>query len=285
MKDLYFKNNRQNSFLKKLLSLSTSVATRVAPKIVTKVSYRVLTNPFSKRHPTFNEVTTTSTHQISSELGDITLYEFKGGAKHILLTHGWADNSSCFNSLIKELLDEGYSVWCFDHIGHGKSQGNISHLFGFIDGLKRVISFIEDREINLHSIIAHSMGGAAVLNLEEEFLRSRKIILISIPIMFFEGMFDKMDQIGISKKLLLNLLEDVSNTYKLKWSELAPNNHKDKLNENFLFIHDLKDRQCSFDDLDSYVREKTASLVKTEGLGHRRILSSKSVCRDVLEFI
>ncbi|MBT4763167.1 MAG: alpha/beta fold hydrolase [Bdellovibrionaceae bacterium] len=285
MKKFYFENTEPSALTKKIIKLLTKSAVTLAPRSVLKLAYHLLANPHSRREVKFDKIAPTERYKVKTTIGDVQLYHFSGGDKHILLTHGWADTSRSFRVIIQRLQLAGYSVWCFDHIGHGESDGKVSHLFGYIDGLKNVIKFIKGQGFDLFSIMSHSMGGAALLNLDHEYLNARKIIVLATPVLFFESMFARMDRVGISKRIFAELLADVSATFDQKWNELRPCNHKFKIDKNFLFIHDKEDPHCSYANLTLLLDGTEAKLLTTQGLGHRKILYDTDVYKEVLTFL
>lgn len=285
MKQVYFNEEKLPFLKRRTINLVTKVGHSVAPDYMLKLSYKYLINPFSRRSVHFDNIQPTEILNVDCKLGKISLYKFEGGEKNILLTHGWADTSQSFRFLIKDLLKRGYTVWSFDQIGHGKSEGNISHLPGFIDGLKNVLNFFEVRNLSINTIISHSMGGAPILNIENTILKDTKIIFISLPVNMFQTMFEKMESMGIAKRVLISLLNDVSDDFNVTWSKLAPHNHKQKLNENYLFIHDLNDKVSPYLDLVGFTLNSKSELFTTQELGHRKVLSSKVVMNKIGEFI
>lgn len=296
MKKIYFSESmKKNNARRGLIKLSTSLITTLSPALSNGLSYRLFMNPYGKRETPFQSVIPNESFSLKTKrMGEVQVYFFKGGSKHVLLSHGWADTSLCYKKMLIDLLNEGYSVWCFDHIGHGLSDGRVSHMFAFIDGIESVVEEIEKRGHDLVSLVGHSMGGAALLNLDSTLLANKKVVLISIPILFFEDMFKKMDRVGVSKKMVLTLLEDVSKNYESHWQKLKPLNHRDKVSDHFLFIHDRDDRFCPSADVEEFLfsseREKEGGdkdiqFFQTRGLGHRRLLKDSAVIGKVLEFI
>lgn len=284
MKKIYFGNGVSRE-VRSIVKFTSSMAYRIAPSITKRTSYHLLTNPYGSRQVTFDSLTPSEEFKVKTKLGMVNVYKFSGGEKHIVLIHGWADTVKCFMKIIMRLLQEGYTVWTFDQIGHGKSDGKRSHLFGFIDGLRAVIQEIEDRGHSIDSLVAHSMGGASVLNLDHSFLLQKRIVLIAMPAQFFENMFEKINDLGISKNILSSVLDDVSLRYNTRWRDLHPDVHKDKVGENVFFIHDTNDRFCEYSHIKHYTQDVGANLLSTTGLGHRRILRDNNVIREVLSFI
>lgn len=290
MKSIYFSNkSTANNAHKLLLSashLTTSAMVKVAPGIGKFIGLKVLCNPFSKRNYKFKTDIAPEVIDIDNIDGNIRAYHFKGGEKTVLLSHGWSDNSSAFSDLIQFLLDENYSVWTFDHIGHGESHGKTAHLFGFINGLRSVINYIEnERNIKLDSLIGHSMGAVAIMNLEKDFLNKRKTVFIATPVNFFEIMFQRIGKAGFSNYFLKNLLEKVSEQYDSDWKLLRPYNQLPKLDDNTIFIHDMKDRYAPHYDIEVARESTNFNLISTSGLGHARILRSNEIMEIIQEHL
>lgn len=283
MKALYFSSKESSGLTKKFIGFTTETLSKTAPSLFIKISYKVFMNPYSKREYDFQNIEPEE-FDIKTRQGNIKLHKIVGGEKHILLTHGWGDTSKSFESLVMHLSNQGYTVWFFDHAGHGKSQTKISNLFAFIDGLESVIAHIE-KDNNLYGLISHSMGGVAVLNLKEEFLKTKKVILISAPVMFFEEMYNTFDRIGIAPGVLTQMLEHVSEIYGKSWKTLKPMDQKYKLHEQILVIHDKKDKQCKFENMEKLIENSPVNFKPTEGLGHRRILKDQDVLNSVATFL
>jgi pimeloyl-ACP methyl ester carboxylesterase len=287
MKAIYFhsQDGGQQANSKKVIGLVAKLLATAAPGPFTSVAARFLMNPYSVRDYQFDELVPDRTYYIDTKMGPIATHFFSGGEKHILITHGWADTSKSFIPLIQNFLQQGFSVWCFDHIGHGQSFGNSSHLFGFIDGLEQVIEHIESLDLKLDSILAHSMGGAAVLNLDRHILENKKIIMISIPITFFEDMFKRIGRVGIPDQLIERLLERISLDYQKDWKSLCPKANLEKLHDNFFFVHDVKDRFCLYQDIQPIIEQSNLSAHISDGLGHTRILKDPGIIREITNFI
>ena len=284
MKAMYFSDKDTPVVFRKFIEATTSSLSTLSPQLFMKLSYKIFMNPRGIRDYQFSTLKPKE-FSVKAHHGAIQVYFLKGGPKHILLTHGWADTSRSFETLISVLIKEGYSIWCFDHAGHGKSGGNASNLFAFIDGLKNVIGSIESKGVELHSLISHSMGGAAILNLDKEYLKEKKIVLIAAPVRFFEEMFNTFKRIGISKKVLTSLLEHVSKDYDKNWETIKPFDQKNKIHKNFLVVHDKKDKQCKYENMLELLDQTEAQLRSSEGLGHRRILKDTETLKAISHFL
>ena len=87
----------------------------------------------------------------------------------VLITHGIAEHSDCYDHLAKALCDAGWLVFGWDLQGHGRSPGRRGYIRDFRDfskDLKSVIAKIKQDETkpshNFH-LFGHSMGGLITL--------------------------------------------------------------------------------------------------------------------------
>ncbi|BED89667.1 alpha/beta hydrolase [Pseudoalteromonas sp. MM1] len=248
---------------------------------------KVFCNPHSRRQYEFRTSIQPINIKLTTELGAVNLYYFSQAenTKTVFLSHGWADSTNRFTALIDELLEKGFNVYSIDHIGHGYSHGNTSHLYGYMQGLTAAFEYFNAQNILINRVVTHSMGGVALLNLAPQYLEDKKIVMISAPAQIFEAMFAKVRQVGISELMLENMLNKVSDKYGISWQNLHPDHSKNKINENMLFIHDKNDSVASFEAIKLLTENTPATLVATQELGHVRILKSQYVYDQITRFM
>lgn len=82
---------------------------------------------------------------------------------HVLISHGYGEHCLRYDHVARRLNDQGYSVYSFDHRGHGQSPGRLGQVQSFdavIDDMTIVVdtvrSEIDDKPF---FIWGHSMGG------------------------------------------------------------------------------------------------------------------------------
>lgn len=96
----------------------------------------------------------------------------KPGTEHkgcILITHGIAEHSECYEHLAQALADQGWLVYGWDLQGHGRSEGKRGYIKDFRDFSRDLITLVkkikEDDSVpsqNFH-LFGHSMGGLITL--------------------------------------------------------------------------------------------------------------------------
>lgn len=281
MKFSYFNNANSSFGLTAIGRGLTATLSSVAPKFSAFLGKKILMKPHGHREYDFNQITPEKELNLLTSMGIAHVSIFGQGANVVIVSHGWGDTSESFQQMIISLTKQGYTVAAIDHIGHGKSSGNQSHLLSFIENLELLVEHFNEERIKVDAIIGHSMGAIATLNLPNYLLENKKIILISSPINFFELMFEKVEQVGISRKLLTRVLEKISHNYGKTWHQLTTKSNRNKLNFNMTFIHDRQDRYAPFEDVTNYLFQEKITLIETEGLGHRRILSDTNVIQSV----
>lgn len=285
MKFNYF-HDKQNRFgVQNITRALSGGLIKIAPKLSLAIGKKLLLNPFGKRHYTFNELEADDVINLETSLGKAHISLFGEGPNLVIVSHGWADNSSGFEAMIINLLSQGFKVAAIDHIAHGKSAGKQTHLLNFIETLNTTVEYFEQREHHIHAIVAHSMGAVATLNLPEDKLANKKLILIATPIHFFELMFEKVSKAGISTKLLTHVLENIGAEFNRQWQSLCLSQHKGKLSQQIHFIHDKQDRYASYQSLTDYLQTHKSPLFTTQGLGHRRLLGDTKVIQHITQVI
>ena len=285
MKFSYFNNGGSRFGLTSIARGFTATLSTFAPKFSTLLGENVLMKPYSRRSYNFEHIKPVKELNLLTSMGTAHVNLFGAGNRVIIVSHGWGDNSKSFQEMIISLTEQGYTVAAIDHIGHGRSSGNNSHLLSFIETLELLLEQFNEERIEVDAIIGHSMGAIATLNLPSYLLESKKIILISSPINFFELMFEKVEQAGISRKLLTRVLESISHKHGKQWQQLTTENNRDKLALNLTFIHDRQDRYAPFADVTQYLQQEKNTLIETQGLGHRRILSDTNVIKNITQVL
>jgi len=285
MKFSYFNNSNKGFGLRNIGLGLTSTMSMLAPRFSAFLGKNILMKPYAKRHYEFDLIAPEREINLQTSIGIAHVNLFGTGSKVVVVSHGWGDSSHTFQQMILSLTQQGYMVAAIDHIGHGKSSGTQSHLLSFVETLEILIEHFNEEKALVHGIIAHSMAAIATLNLPLYTLKNKKIILISSPVNFFELMFEKVEQVGISRKLLSKVLESISHNYGKTWHQLTTKNNRDKLALDITFIHDSQDRYAPIADVISFLEQEKTPLITTEGLGHRKILGDTKVIENITQVL
>ncbi|MBY5990947.1 alpha/beta hydrolase [Ferrimonas balearica] len=266
---------------------ATGWFSRHLPNLSAQIGTRFLLSPNGKRDTHFDGMEPDAILALHCQLGRVrvNLFGQGQGQRYAVMSHGWADNGQSFQHLVPALVAQGYRVAVIDHIGHGRSEGKRAHLPAFIETMSALITTLEADGGKVELLVGHSMGGVATLNLPAELLSGRQVILIAVPVQFFELMFDAVERLGIARGFLIRVLERVTAGYGIDWQELRAERHLTKLHDNVVFIHDREDRFAPFAHTERFARQAKARMIVTQGLGHRRILGDTGVINHIRELV
>ena len=88
----------------------------------------------------------------------------------VVIVHGYGEHSGRHTPLARKLTAEGYSVYAFDHRGHGKSEGLrafVPHFSRLVDDLAEYLAEVATRERRIY-LLGQSMGGTIAARLAAE---------------------------------------------------------------------------------------------------------------------
>ena len=205
-----------------------------------------------------------------------------GEGPTVLLVHGWNGRATQMGAFVAPLVSRGYRVVAFDAIGHGESHGSRLSLPGMADCVRRVAAELGD----VHGILAHSMGAGATTIALEDGLDVERAVFVSPPSnprSFFE-LF--CTTIGVSNRVCARAQRKVETLAGRPMSELRADTIAPRMRTALLIVHDEDDKQVPIRSGQRIAEAwPDARFVRTEGLGHRRILESAYVAGLAASFI
>ena len=89
-------------------------------------------------------------------------------APTVLLAHGWNGWAQQMEAFVAPLTERGFAVLAFDHVAHGRSDGETTSLPAMIRSTAKVMNDTP----NLVGGIAHSLGAAALASVLSSSRRS-----------------------------------------------------------------------------------------------------------------
>jgi len=219
---------------------------------------------------------------------DIILQAYRWGKKEdplVVIIHGWSSNAMGMSPYITMLLKNNFQVLSYDAINHGKSKGKISDLAHWAKCVSTVLQSVDQVEC----VIAHSLGAGAVTMASNIGLNTKKLVLIA-PMNDAKSITDKFgNHFGIPLDVMQKMRdynwkinEEQLNLYGKDWKDVFVST----FHVPTLIIHDKNDEEVSIEDSKTLIKTWTwATLIETEGLGHRKILYSRKVMSHVLDFL
>lgn len=214
----------------------------------------------------------------------IQCYRWGNSARKVVVVHGWAGRATQFRRFIKPLLAAGYEVIGVDGPAHGLSEGWKTNIVEFEEMLRALWDAVGVPE----AVIAHSFGGAAVLFAAKNGLPVKKLVNIASPVIPDEIIRTYLRAIRGSDKTMERFKEYILEKYGKPFAHYTVAGFIGDMQQNIdlLLVHDEDDPDVSIDHPLELMRlYPAAKLLRTQGLGHTRILKDEEVIRQIVAFI
>jgi pimeloyl-ACP methyl ester carboxylesterase len=203
----------------------------------------------------------------------------------VVLVHGWAGRATQFRKFIEYFTSHGYQVVGFDGPAHGKSDGKKTHLLEFENALIQLFATLPQEPV---AVITHSFGGAAVLYSMTKGLPVKKLINIASPTIGDEIIDTYLRAINGSWKSGNYFKQYMVRTFGKTFDEFSslhfirhlPNPLK------LLLVYDEDDKEVFIRHAEELIKiYPSAKLIRTQGLGHTRILKDDAVIETCFRFV
>ena len=204
-----------------------------------------------------------------------------GKGPAVLLVHGWGGHAGRLTPFVRFLLDAGFSVVAFDAPGHGIARGRLSSLPAFVAAIRA----LEEAHGPFHSVIGHSLGAAAAALAVRDGLRAQRLVLLAPPsdLERYTGRFARI--MRIPPTVRDSMKERLEKRFQIRWAELKVAGRPASGEIPLLIFHDRRDVRVPMSDGVEIVHSwPNATLVRTTGLGHHRILRDEKVISRAVSF-
>lgn len=211
-------------------------------------------------------------------------YEWGDSTKpYVLVIHGWAGRATQFRKFIPALIESGYKVIGFDGPSHGRSEGKKTNLYEFEEVIKKIVEL----KGTPMAVIAHSFGGGAALYAIMQGLPVKKLINIASPTIADEIVKSYLNAIGGSWKTGAAFKKLIHKKYGKPFEEFTAMHFIKEINDlSLLLVHDVDDKDVSIIQAEELIKAyPKGRLIKTQGLGHNRVLKDDKVIFACLDFI
>ncbi|MCW8328587.1 alpha/beta hydrolase [Photobacterium sp. SDRW27] len=275
---IYFKQGKRFNIRRGMINLTTRLHHTVAPNHARKVARDLLLTPEREQRAVIEPEGLIRRHIETAE-GKMMTYQLGTGPTWIL-GHGWSGSSSQFYSLMEHIAACGYTALAFDNPAHGESEGQHGHLPGFVKAFDGIL----DQQSSIAGVVAHSMGGAMVLESRHPLLQDKPILLVAPVLNYTENLVNTVKRSGYSMKLFDEVVGEIADTYQYSLDSIDPLSRLKEHPAATVIVHDKNDRFASFEYSEQASECEHVRLVATEGLGHGRILKSAPL-RDAFDLL
>jgi pimeloyl-ACP methyl ester carboxylesterase len=257
---------------------------RISPAAAAFAAERLFLTPRRYERPDRERVLLqgATSFSIASEFGKLRAWEWGTTGERVLLVHGWEGRGAQLGAFVPALVERGFRVVTFDAPAHGESPGSISSFFHFAASIARVaIAFGP-----FHGLIAHSMGGACAAWSAQTIPVAGRLVMIAPPAHIREFTTHANAMLGLDDRAIVALEDRLARRFDVDLDEVHTSRVGPKMNAPLLVIHDENDREMPIRSGELVARSwPRAELVRTSGLGHRRILRDAGVIERTVEFV
>lgn len=202
--------------------------------------------------------------------------------KKVLLVHGWAGRDTQLFMIANKLLEKGFMVISLDAPAHGKSTGKQTNLIEYVDALKEVHKQLGPFD----AAIGHSFGGMTILNTQSQL----KIFNCIVTIGSGDKVSDILNNFSENLSLPKSFGKRLKQYFDKKWNVDIDDYASSKVAKNIdvpsLVVHDSIDGDVNVScAINIRQNLSNGNLLVTKGLGHTKILRTKSVTNRIVEFI
>ncbi|WP_299018047.1 alpha/beta hydrolase [uncultured Photobacterium sp.] len=265
---IYFAQSKGFNFRRAMVGVTTRLHHTLAPQHARKMARKLLLTP-ERMSRNVAEPAGLQRRKVDTPEGKMMTYQLGEGPTWVL-GHGWSGSASQFYVLMEHIAASGYTALAFDNPAHGESEGKFGHLPGFVNAFDSIL----DQQGCIAGVIAHSMGGAMVLESRHPLLKNKPILLVAPVLNYTENLVDTVQRSGYSMKLFNEVVGEIAETYQYPFDAINPMGQLESHLESAVIVHDKGDRFAHFQHSERASRLEHVQLIATEGLGHGRILQS-----------
>jgi pimeloyl-ACP methyl ester carboxylesterase len=202
--------------------------------------------------------------------------------RSILLVHGWGGHAGRLSKFVGPLLDAGFSAIALDSPAHGDSGGRqtgLPDIAGCLIAAEKAVG-------PFAGAIGHSAGAAAcVLAIRQGLDVSRAVLLApATNPEEFSGRFARA--LRIPDAVREKMKERLEVHHGWRWPDLRLVACVPERPVPLLIFHDERDHAVRLRDGEAIVRVwRGATIVRTRGLGHHKILRDPAVIASSVAFL
>jgi pimeloyl-ACP methyl ester carboxylesterase len=275
---------RSESTALRALRGGLGMLSRVSPRGAARVAEHLFLSPRRYARPAHELEALASARRVlvPTPHGALSTWEWGDEGPRVLLVHGWEGRGAQLAPLVAPLLGLGFRVVAFDAPGHGDSPGEVSSLVHFAESVQA----LADTFGPLHAIVTHSMGGAATAWAFRHHPLARRLVMICPPVDLRDFTRQMAKTLALGEDVRAHLHTRLADRFGVEIEALRVESVAPHMTTPLLVVHDEDDREVPIRCGELVARSwPGATLVRTRGLGHRRILKDDHVVRAVVRFV
>lgn len=275
----------------RLLRWALGTTERLWPALAVRSAYRLFGTPLPLRKSGRPALPAGgwSAERWPFEKAEITLYsrgDLPGDAPVVLLSHGWGGHARHMLALADALAARGLRPVLVDLPAHGGSRGRVSNLAQFSRAIDYATARLQARGDTIAAVVAHSLAANAAAHAAGRGLPATRLVLLAPPASPREYTRLFAQVFGLSETTRAAMERRIEAREGILMRQFEPESVGPRIALPTLVVHDRGDRINLFADGEAY-RDHIAgaTLLATDGLGHRKLLQDEQVLRAVADFV
>jgi esterase/lipase len=280
------KKKDKTPFLLKVIRWAYPKAELLAPPLAYRFFFTLFFTPLRYTTPDKERKAESFGERFTLQVENKTVqgYTWGNSPRTVILIHGWAGRSTQFRRFIIPLQEAGFKVVGFDGPAHGNSEGRSTNIIEF----ERVLKLLYEKFGTPEAIIAHSFGGGVALYSAMNGLPVKTLVNIASPTIGDEIINTYLRAIGGTEKTKIAFKRKLFRQYHKHFDEFTSLHALKNLHQsiNLMLVYDEDDKEVNMKHALAVVElYPQATLHKTRGLGHTRILNDDRVIEEIVTYI
>jgi len=222
--------------------------------------------------------------RLAADAGDMRIAVYAwGSGPAVLLVHGWGGHAGQLAPLVAPLRARGLRVLALDAPGHGATRGGAPHLVAFA----QAIAAVDRLAGGLHGVVAHSLGAtAAAFAMREHPVRPERAVFLAPAADMTEASRRFARLLAVPGAARDEMQRRFERRLGVSWDRLRVPSIAAEMAARLLVIHDENDPEVPASEGAAIAAAwPGASYVRTEGLGHHRIVRDADVIDRAAAFL
>jgi pimeloyl-ACP methyl ester carboxylesterase len=274
----------------RLLRTALVAAERLWPALAVRAAERLFVTPLPLRRPGRRAALGSAwrTERWPFEGSEITLYSpvAQPHGVTVLLLHGWGGHARQMLPLAQALAARGMRPVLADLPAHGASRGRVSNLPQFARAIEYATARLQAQDAAPSAVVAHSLAANAAAHAASRGLATGRLVLLAPPASPHEYTRMFAQVVGLSERTRAAMQQRIESSEGVLMRQFEPAAVGPRIALPTLVVHDRSDRINRFADGEAYRDHISgATLLATEGLGHRKLLQQPEVLNAVADFV
>ncbi|EDY86303.1 conserved hypothetical protein [gamma proteobacterium HTCC5015] len=200
----------------------------------------------------------------------------------VLVAHGWESRGSQMATMAMAIADRGYRAVAIDFSAHGDSEGKS---VSFKDFGEDVLA-LSQQFSEIEAFVGHSAGGVLSMGMRQKGFRAKRYCTLGSPTAPYPAVEGIRKILQPSEKTLDAVRAIYARQLGATWPEIEAGLAFREPDGELLMIFDRDDKEVSHTQGELIQGVwPSAQLIKTQGLGHRRLMWAPDIVEAVTLFV